>query len=183
MVIVALGLHLLADARLFLGGVPGLAFLLTHATALPLGLALFVVNLPFCALAWRVLGTRFTLRSLLAMALLSATVEAVRAALVVQHVHPALAAVAGGLLVGTGLLILLRHRASLGGVGVVAIALQRRFGWNVGHVQLAADALILAAALPLADGPRMLWSLLAAAALNGVLMWNHRPGRYPAGAM
>ena len=176
--LIALGLHLLASAGLLTGGVPGLAFLLRYASGLPLGACLFAVNLPFYLLAWRVMGPRFTAKTLAAMTLLSLLVEIVRAAFVVQSIHPALAAIAGGLLVGVGILMLLRHHASLGGTSVVALALQRRHGWSVGQVQLAIDATILAAAATLVDWHRLLYSLLAAVALNLVLVWNHRPGRY-----
>lgn len=176
--LIALGLHLLDTPGLLMGGVPGMAFLLRHATGMSLGLALLVVNLPFMLLGWRVLGLRFTAKTLLAMSLLSLGVELVRRHLIVQSVHPGLAAVCGGLLVGVGLLVLLRHQASLGGVGVFGLWLQRRWGWNVGAVQLAVDALILGAAAFTTDPLRLAWSVAAAVAANSVLLLNHRPGRY-----
>lgn len=177
---IALGLHLVSSAGLLLGGVPGLAFLLRHLTGWSLGLCLFVVNTPFYVLAWRTLGRRFTFKTLVAMSLLSLLVEAVRGALVVQSVQPLLAAVGGGVLVGVGILALLRHRGSLGGIGVLALHLQRRRGWNVGAVQLLCDAVILGAAAAWVDTPRLAYSVVGAAAMNLVLLWNHRPGRYPA---
>jgi uncharacterized membrane-anchored protein YitT (DUF2179 family) len=176
--LIALGLHLLDAPGLLMGGVPGMAFLLRHATGAALGACLFVVNVPFMLLGWRVLGLRFTAKTLLAMSLLSIGVELVRRHLVVTSIHPALAAAAGGLLVGVGLLVLLRHQASLGGVGVLALWLQRRLGWNVGAVQLAVDGLILGSAALTVDGSRLAWSVLAALAANSVLLLNHRPGRY-----
>lgn len=179
--LIALGLHLLDAPGLLMGGVPGMAFLLRHATGVSLGLALFLVNLPFMLLGWRVLGLRFTAKTLLAMSLLSVGVELVRRTLVVASIHPALAATAGGLLVGVGLLVLLRHQASLGGVGVFALWLQRRFGFNVGAVQLAVDALILGTAALTTDPARLMWSVLAALSANSVLLLNHRPGRYAVG--
>jgi uncharacterized membrane-anchored protein YitT (DUF2179 family) len=54
------------------------------------------------------------------------------------------AAVAGGVLLGTGILVMLRHGASLGGVGLLALFLQRRLGWRLGWVQLGLDLLIIA---------------------------------------
>jgi uncharacterized membrane-anchored protein YitT (DUF2179 family) len=176
--VIALGLHLLSGAGLMVGGVPGLAFLLRYSTGLPLGLCLFVVNLPFYALAWRALGGAFTLKTLAAVSLLSLAVEAVRRWLTLQAVHPALGAVAGGLLVGVGLLMLLRHRASVGGIGILALHLQRRCGWNLGAVQFALDAVILSCALVVVEPSRLGWSVLAAAVMNLVLYWNNRPGRY-----
>ena len=178
MVLIALGLHLLTTAQLMVGGVPGMAVLLRLSTGWPLGLCLFLMNMPFYVLAWRTLGIRFTGKTLLAMTSLSVTVEVVRSTIHIAHIDPLMAAVAGGVIVGVGLLILLRHQASLGGTGVLAIYLHRRLGWNIGLVQLVGDATILAVGAANVDPMRLALSVLAALALNLVLLWNHRPDRY-----
>jgi hypothetical protein len=49
-------------------------------------------------------------------------------------------AVMSGLLAGTGILILMRHQASLGGLGALAFYLQQRRGWRAGTVQMLCDA-------------------------------------------
>jgi uncharacterized membrane-anchored protein YitT (DUF2179 family) len=177
-VLVSLGLSLLHAAGLLTGGTPGLAFLLSYATDLPLGLALFLVNLPFYALAWRGMGRRFTLRTAGAVTLLSGAVDLVARMLSVRTVDAPYAAVAGGLLIGLGLLVLFRHGASFGGVNTLALFIHRRRGWSVGVVQMAVDAAILAGAFALLDPWRVAWSLLGAVVVNAVLMLNHRPGRY-----
>lgn len=76
------------------------------------------------------------------------------------------------------MLVMFRHKASFGGINILALYLQRRKGWAPGKVQLVVDAAILAAALLLMDSTRVAWSLLGAVAVNAVLIWNHRPGRY-----
>jgi uncharacterized membrane-anchored protein YitT (DUF2179 family) len=176
-VLMSLGLALLNGAGLVAGGAPGLAFLLSYSTGLPLGGALFVVNLPFYALAWREMGGRFTLKTLAAVSGLSVGVEIVRQT-VTLHAAPAYAALAGGMLIGVGLLVMFRHRASFGGINILALYLNKRFGWSAGKVQLAVDIGVLAAALLVIDGLRVAWSGVAAVAVNAVLIWNHRPGRY-----
>ena len=175
--LVAVGLHLLAAAHLVVGGVPGLAFLLRYRTGWPLGVCLMLANVPFYALAWERLGWRFVTKTLVAMTLLALLVELVRSALVVQSIHPLLVASAGGLMVGIGMLILLRHHGSLGGIGVLAVLLQRRMGWNIGTIQLLCDVAILAGASALVDRQQLAYSTWAAVTLNLVLFWNHRPER------
>jgi uncharacterized membrane-anchored protein YitT (DUF2179 family) len=93
-------------------------------------------------------------------------------------VAPGFAAVAGGLLVGVGFVILFRHRASLGGLNVLVLWCQDRFGWRAGWVQLGLDATILLCAWPWLDGSRLALSVLAAVAMNLALAVNHKPGRY-----
>lgn len=174
----ALAVMFLGQARLLTGGTAGMAFLLHYATGLGFGPAFFLINLPFYWLAWRRMGTAFTVKTFAAVALLSAFSEWGPQVLQFTHVHPAVAAIAGGLLAGTGLLVLFRHRASLGGVGVLAVYLQQRWGWRAGKVQMAVDVAIMLLALWLAEPLRVLYSLLGVVALNTVLVVNHKPGRY-----
>ena len=176
--LVALGLSMLRSAGLLTGGVPGLAFLVHYAGGLPLGWSLLLANLPFLVLAWRALGSRFTVKTLIAVGSLSLGVEGVAAVLALQSAHPLFAAIAGGVLIGVGLLVLFRHGASLGGVGVLALHLQRRRGWSAGAVQMAIDAAIVAASLAIVEPRRVAWSVAGCLAVNLVLMCNHRPGRY-----
>ena len=145
-VLVSLGLSLLSSAGLVTGGPPGLAILLSYATGWPLGQALFIVNLPFYALAWRGLGAAFTFRTLGAVTALSVGIELVGSLLSVQAVHPLYAAVAGGTIIGLGLLVMFRHGASFGGINILALHLHERYGWSAGVVQLAIDAAIFGAA-------------------------------------
>lgn len=177
---VAVGLVLLRHAGLVTGGTVGLAFLAHYATGWPFGALLFVVNLPFYALAWQRMGARFTIKTFIAVTMLSLMSEWLPRWLVVQWVHPLFAAIGGGLLVGAGFIILFRHRASLGGLNVLVLWLQERFGWRAGAVQMAIDGCILLASWHWIDAQRLALSVLAAAAMNFALAVNHRPGRYMA---
>lgn len=113
-----------------------------------------------------------------AVALLSLMAHLLPLGLAFRHLSPVLAAVLGGLLCGAGMLILFRHRASLGGLNTLVLYLQDRFGWRAGKVQTLLDGLILLAALFVADLPRVALSVLGAVVLNLTLAINHRPGRY-----
>jgi uncharacterized membrane-anchored protein YitT (DUF2179 family) len=177
---VALGLLLFRQAGLMTGGTVGMAFLAHYVTRWPFGALLFAVNLPFYLLAWRRMGRRFTLKTFAAVSLLSVLSEALPHWLAVQSVQPLFAAVGGGLLVGAGFIILFRHRASLGGLNVLVLWLQERYGWRAGLVQMGFDALILLASWPWMDARRLALSVIAAAAMNFALAVNHKPGRYVA---
>lgn len=176
-VLASLGLSMLHSAGLVTGGTPGLAFLLSYATGLPLGLALFLVNLPFYLLAWRGLGARFTFKTLAAVTALSLGVELVAGVLAVRA-EPAYAALAGGVLIGMALLVMFRHKASFGGINILVLYLQRRQGWPVGKTQLVIDCAILVLSLAVITPVQVLWSLLCAAVVNTILICNHKPGRY-----
>ena len=177
---VALGALMFAQAKLLTGGTAGIALLISYATGWSFGPVFFVVNVPFYLFAWRQMGRGFTLRTVAAVSLMSLIAWGLPLGLAFERLSPTLAAVLGGLLVGAGLLMLFRHRASLGGVNVVALYLQERLGWRAGRVQLVVDLLILLAAFGLTDLWRVLLSVLGAVVLNMTLAINHRPGRYMA---
>lgn len=177
---VALGLTLFKHAGLVTGGTAGLAFVAHYALGVPFGAAFFVINLPFYALAWQRMGRQFTLKTFLSVALLSATAELLPMVLTLQQVQPVFAAVAGGLLMGAGMIMLFRHHASLGGMNVVVLWLQEHRGWRAGRVQMVIDLTILLAATPWLAPAQLALSVLGAMALNFALAVNHRPGRYAA---
>ena len=85
------------------------------------------INLPFYWLAYRHLGRAFTVKTFIAVALVSGFAEATARLVQVVPAHPAVAAVLFGIVTGAGLLAIFRHRASLGGVGIAAFYLQERW--------------------------------------------------------
>ena len=177
---VALGALMFAQAKLLTGGTAGIALLISYATGWSFGPVFFVVNVPFYLFAWRQMGRGFTLRTVAAVSLMSLIAWGLPLGLAFERLSPTLAAVLGGLLVGTGLLMLFRHQASLGGINVVALFLQQRWGWRAGRVQLVVDAVIVLTAFRVTDAWHVALSVLGAVVLNMTLAINHRPGRYMA---
>jgi len=175
---ISLGIAMFKHAGLLTGGTAGLAFLLHYASGVSFGKLFFLINLPFYWIAWRRMGRAFTFKTFAAVALLSTFTEFQPLALHFESLHPLYAAIVGGLLIGTGFLMLFRHHASLGGVGIVALALQQERGWRAGKVQMAVDCAIVLAALFVVDPQRIGYSLVGAIALNLTLAVNHKPGRY-----
>jgi uncharacterized membrane-anchored protein YitT (DUF2179 family) len=113
-----------------------------------------------------------------AVAALSLFSELMPLVLRFDFLQPVYAGVMGGFLIGAGLLMLFRHKASLGGINILALYLQQRHGWRAGKVQMAIDSLIVLAALGLVEPWLIAVSVLGAVALNLVVAVNHRPGRY-----
>ena len=177
---VALGVVLFRQCGLLTGGTAGLAFLLHYATGWNFSLVFFLINLPFYGLALRRMGRPFTFKTFAAVGLLAAFVQWMPQWMRFDQLSTGFAAVAGGLLMGTGMLILFRHRASLGGLNVLVLYLQERFGWRAGKVQMALDCTIVLAAFAVVGWSQIAWSVLGAVVLNMTLAINHRPGRYMA---
>lgn len=176
--LVSLGLTLYTKATLISGSTAGLALIIQYATGMGFGPLFFVINLPFFALAWLRMGWQFTLKSFVSVALVSVLTTYTAQWLELGTVNPYYAAIAGGAMLGMGVLALFRHRASVGGINILALYLQDNFGIRAGYFQLAVDLCILATAFFVVPFDRVLISMLGAACLNLFVAINHRPGRY-----
>ncbi len=178
--LVSLGVALLGKAHLITGGTVGIAFLLHYFTGISFGKLFFAINLPFYYLAVKKMGWKFTLKTFAAVFLLSIFSEMLPLVFKVEMLNPLYAAAMGGLLAGVGLLVLFRHKASLGGFNVLVLYLQERYGLRAGLVQLGLDAIIMLLSIPMISLQAVVVSLLGAAMLNLTLAVNHKPGRYMA---
>lgn len=175
---VSLALILFGQVGLLTGGTAGVAFVLHYATGIALGKLFFVINLPFYWFAWRRMGREFTLKTFVAVTLLSAATTYSPNLFAIERIHPGYAAVLGGLLLGSGCLFLARHHASLGGATIVSLYLQRSRGWRAGKVQMVVDCAVVLAALVVVEPSRVAWSVVAAVTMSLFIAVNHRPGRY-----
>ncbi|HXE38822.1 MAG TPA: YitT family protein [Azonexus sp.] len=175
---VAFAVLLFRQAGLLTGGTVGIAFLIHYLSDWPISLLLFAINLPFYYLAVRAMGWSFAIKTFLAVSLLAIYTEILPALIALQSVDRAFAAIMAGFLAGVGLLMLIRHKASLGGLGILVIHLQNTRGWRAGKLQMGADLLILSAAAFVRDPASVALSILGALALNLVIAVNHKAGRY-----
>ncbi len=175
---VSLALVIFNQAGLLTGGTAGIAFVLHYATGISFGKLFFLVNLPFYWFSWQRMGREFTIKTFLAIGLLSLLTEWSPSVFDIADIHPLYAALVGGLLLGTGCLFLARHRASLGGATIVTLYLQEKRGLRAGKVQMAIDSVVVLLALFVVPPDRVAWSVLAAVLMSLFLWVNHKPGRY-----
>jgi uncharacterized membrane-anchored protein YitT (DUF2179 family) len=176
--LVSIGIVLYTKAVLVTSGAAGLALLLQAATGINFGILFFAINLPFYWLAIRRMGWRFAARTFVAVGLVSAFTWATPGWIRIEAVQPIYAALAGGSVMGLGLLALFRHRTGLGGINILAFYLQEKHSIRAGWLQLGVDMAILAGALLLLPWDKVAVSLAGAAVLNLILAINHKPGRY-----
>lgn len=177
---VSLGIVMFGHTGLLTGGTAGVAFLLHYATGWNFGLLFFAVNVPFYGLAWKRMGKPFTVKTFIAVGLLALLTNVLPTLVHFDALNPLFSAIMGGLLMGAGMLILFRHRASLGGFNVLVLYLQDRFGWRAGRIQMALDCSIVLCSFAVVDWQHTALSVLGAVVLNQTLATNHRVGRYMA---
>lgn len=175
---VSLGTLIYTETMLTVGSSAGLALLLSYVSGWGFGIIFFIVNLPFYILAVKRMGWAFTLRTFTAVALVSVLSKLNSQWIDFSHLDPLYATIIGGGLIGTGLLMLFRHRTGLGGINILAMYLQEKTGLRAGYFQLGVDLTILAVAFFVLPADRLALSVLGAAIANLILAINHKPGRY-----
>lgn len=178
--LVSFGVFLYQQASLVLGGLAGVALILDYLTPFGFGVLFFLINLPFYLFGVGSLGWRYIIRTFAAVASMSAMVRLLPAGIDVSFVHPLVASMMGGAMIGFGLLALFRHGAGLGGVNILVAFLQERFKLRAGYVQLGVDLVILCAGAFVVSLEQLAWSVAGALVFNMILGVNHKPGRYMA---
>lgn len=174
----ALGMHILTHMGFVTGQTTGLAVLIAHLTGLPFPAIYFAVTLPFLGLAWKRMGARFALKTLVSTAALSCLVALLPRWIELGTIQPAVAATLFGLLFGIAALAAIRHGGSFGGLSVLWIEVQDRTGFAAGHAQLLSDVVIFGAAALILPFDTLAYSFLGAAVFSLFLAVNHRRDRY-----
>ncbi|HAS8093010.1 TPA: YitT family protein, partial [Vibrio vulnificus] len=175
---VSLGVIFFNQVGLLTGGTAGLAIFLTKVTDFSFGQVFFALNLPFYLLSVMRMGWRFTINTFIAVTIVSFAVDHLHHVIQIAHIDPFYAALLGGGLIGIGMLIIFRHKMSLGGFNILALFLQERFGIRAGKVQMALDCTIVVFSLFIVEPYLIALSVLGAVATNLILAMNHKPGRY-----
>jgi len=178
--LVALGVQLINASDLLVGGTAGLGLiLLQFVPDLTFGQIFFLVNLPFYLIALRYLGVGFTLRTFGAVTLLSVFADLIEHNVSLELAHPLIASVLGGLLIGLGLTFLIRAQASLGGITILAVFLERRLGINAAKTTLTTDMGILMFGFVFFDALTVCYSIVAFIAVGSVMGRYRKPAFTP----
>lgn len=174
----SIGLVIINQLGFITGQTAGLALVISYLTGWSFSWVFWLINVPFYALAWFRMGTEFTVKSAICVTVASVLIAQIPNWMTFSYINPLFGTVAFGILAGYGLLGIFRHKGSLGALGVIALVAQDRFGVRAGIVQLGFDAVLFAVAFFLFEPTRVLYSLLGAVVLNGVIAFNHRRDRY-----
>ena len=132
------------------GGVSGISIILNYIWEwMPLGTTSLVINIPLIILAWFYLGKRFTIKTLVALALSSFMTDAIVTPLFPVYAGDRLlGSVFGGVLVGVGLGLIFWRGATTGGTEIVSGLLRLRFPQvSMGKALMLVDCAVLGASM------------------------------------
>lgn len=128
----------LAPSHIIDGGITGISMILNTLTSKPLGMFIVCINLPFIILALRKLGVRFILSTFY-----SILIFAIGVTLLAPHFHGHaaidnsemfLVSVFGGVILGSGVGLVIRNGASLDGTEIVAVYSTKKIPFSVGEI-------------------------------------------------
>ncbi len=151
----------LVPVQILDGGVVGISIIIHMLANIPLGILTFALNLPFVLIGASKMGKGFLVRTLIAMAFFSLSIQGF------SHLHyevtddRLLATVFGGVMLGLGVGIVIRNGGCLDGTESVAILISRKKpNLSVGQIVLMFNIIIYLSAGFLFGLDRALYSLL-----------------------
>lgn len=142
------------------GGIVGISIITSYLTKIPLGVFIFVLNIPFLFIGYKQIGKTFVISSLFSITSLSFWVS-------IFHPIPGLtndillATVFGGIILGIGVGVIIRYGGSLDGTEMVAIVLNKRTVFSVGQIVMFFNIFILSSAGLVFGWDRAMYSLIA----------------------
>lgn len=145
--------------KIFDGGVIGIAMMLSYLTHMQLGLLIFLINLPFLLLAFNKFGVRFVLQTFYAVSVLSVFTNIIHWEIATKD--PLLAPVFGGIILGTGVGLVLKNNASLDGTEIMSIRLSQKFSFmSVGQFLMGFNLFIYMAAGVMFGWDKAMYSIM-----------------------
>ncbi len=124
------------------GGVTGIALLCQYAFGIPSWIVILALNVPIMILGYRHLNLRLVLYSILATVLFT-FVLAVTPHFVLPVEERLIAVLFGGVLMGAAGAPAIRFGASMGGMDVLSIMLNKRFSFSLGSINIAINIIII----------------------------------------
>ncbi len=176
--LVSVGLALFQQKGMISPGAAGIAMIFDALSPLNFGQLFFIINLPFYCLGYHDLGKEFIVKTIISVTLLSIMTQYMPLFVHFDQLSYAFATTVGGVCIGFGVLIMFRHNSSLGGLGILAFYLQKRWGVSAGKFLMVMDAVIVSGAFFLSDFTTLIFSILATVILNMLLALNNKEGRY-----
>ncbi len=159
--IMAVGLELfLVPNQIMDGGIVGISIIISHLLSLPLGIFIFVLNIPFIFLGYKQLGKTFAILTGIGITTLSVTTIGL------HNLEPfttdsLLATVFGGIVLGVGVGIVIRYGGSLDGTEILAILFNRKLPFSVGEIVMFMNVIIFSAAGFIFSWQQAMYSIMA----------------------
>ena len=146
------------------GGVPGISSIVYWATGIPVQYTYFVINAVLLALALRILGFKFCIKTIFAVFTLTFFLSIIQKLAEGTHLladQPFMACVLGATLCGIGIGIAFTSNGSTGGTDIIAAIINKYRDITLGRVIMMCDLIIISSSyLVLQDWEKVLYGFV-----------------------
>ena len=122
------------------GGVIGISMIVSHITKWNLGLLILILNTPFIIMAFKKMGGKFVVQTAFANIILAVFLNIFHHYKVTHDLL--LATVFGGIILGLGVGIILKHEGSLDGTEMLSLVVSKKLGVSVGEFMMGINLFI-----------------------------------------
>lgn len=134
----------LVPHQLISGGATGLAVISNFLFGTPIGVVLFLLNMPLLYAAYRLLGKHYAINTVFGTIVFSVAIDATRFLNALSPLDdPILACLTGGIIGGLGSGLIFRVNGSAGGTDIIAAIMKKYYSLNVGFVGLVVNMAIV----------------------------------------
>lgn len=128
------------------GGVSGICAIIFFATSIPVSISYFVINAILLVIAFKILGFKFLIKTIVGVISLSLSLSLFEFLLAGHHIlegEPFMAILIGGGLCGLGLGFIFSVNGSTGGTDIIAAIVNKYKDVSIGTALLACDFIII----------------------------------------
>lgn len=145
--LVSLGyVYFITPYKIVPGGIYGISIVLHHLFGLPVGLTALAFNIPLTLLGTRILGPRFGTKTVVGFVLTSVFVDVISYFSEFKPLvdsDPLLSSIFGGAIIGVGVGLIFKSKATSGGSDVIAMIIARYTRLPLGQLMMGVDSVIV----------------------------------------
>ncbi|MBS5801402.1 MAG: YitT family protein [Brachyspira sp.] len=148
----------LAPNNIIDGGIVGVSMILSYLLKYNLGILLIILNIPFICLAFTKMGKNFVIQTFYAILMFAIATNIFHSITITNDLL--LATVFGGIILGTGVGIVLKNEGSLDGTEIMSLVISKKFGLSVGEIIMGINIFIYAASGLVFGWEKAMYSIL-----------------------
>lgn len=132
--------------KLVPGGVYGIAIILHHSLGLPIGVIGLVLDIPLTLIGIKILGPRFGIKTIVGFISTAVWISLLEFTYGYEPLvtnEPLLSSIYGGALIGVGLGMVFKAKATSGGTDIIAMILAKYIKLPVGQLLIIVDSVVV----------------------------------------
>lgn len=126
------------------GGISGIAVIINHFTAFPIGTITLILNIPLLIISWKLLGKKFLFKSIWAMLISAFFLDFIFPFIPAYTGNPLLASLFTGVFMGAGLAVIYVRGSSTGGSDFIILSIRKiKPNLSVGQISFIFDIAVI----------------------------------------